>query len=78
MHSSLLPQASPDNVQQVATACSDPSRTMSHPVVFIHRSDSGSMYHHWEDVAHLLMSLWLEPGFLREVQQQGLQVRLQD
>ncbi len=67
-------QASPSMAQHVDAACSDPLRTISHPVVFIHRSDSGSMYHHWEDAVQLLMSLWLEPSFLKEVQQQGLQV----
>ncbi len=67
-------QASPDLAPEVQAACSDPARVVSHPVLFLMRSDAGSMYHHWEDVPALLTSLWLLPGVQQAVQERGLQV----
>jgi hypothetical protein len=60
---------------QVAQACSDPSSTVAHPVLFLLRSDATSVYHHWEDGVHLLLSLAAAPELQAAVIRQGLQVR---
>jgi hypothetical protein len=59
----------------VQATCSDPSRTVSHPVLFLLRSDATSMYHHWEDPVHLLLALAAAPELQAAVMRQGLQVR---
>jgi hypothetical protein len=68
------PQAGPGVGPEVAAACSDPSRSVQHPVLFLMRSDSGSMFHAWEDGPTLLAALALMPDVQRAISARGLEV----
>ncbi|GFR47622.1 hypothetical protein Agub_g9361 [Astrephomene gubernaculifera] len=61
---------------EVEATCSDPRRTVPHPVYFMTRMDTTNAFHHFEEIVNFFAALWLFPD--KQLLQQGIAVVMFD